>query len=173
MDYILGFILVFLGMLGSLFWFIWVKTSGRSREEQFILRHGSIDEVVDVLLDGSNKPSYTGISYSQYDIDKKSTHLLDEGGWKCNNCGKIMAGYVGTCGCGCGKNETKEDFNLRSRKFSAMQKQEKTTDVPNIDSEIIHNEEKTIELLKKYKELMDEGVITEDEFLRKKKEILG
>lgn len=25
------------------------------------------------------------------------------GGWRCQHCGKINAGYVGTCGCGCDK----------------------------------------------------------------------
>ena len=40
-------------------------------------------------------------------------------------------------------------------------------------AEQIHTESGAIQLLKQYKELLDDGVITEEEFLEKKKQLLG
>lgn len=33
--------------------------------------------------------------------ERKTTDVPD--GWRCTHCGKVNAGYVGTCGCGCDK----------------------------------------------------------------------
>ena len=165
-------IFVFASIIGSIIWIVWVKTSSYSREEQFILRHGDLDEVVDVLIDGQNNEGFKGVTYSQYEINSKSNHLLEEGGWKCKNCGKIMAGYVGTCGCGCRKNETKEDFKLRNNKNKAPVDESSTTQKPKNDSLKIQQEEKNIELIRKYKALLDEGAISQEEFEKKKKEIM-
>lgn len=36
-----------------------------------------------------------------YNSGRKITEV--PGGWRCQNCGNVNAGYVGTCGCGCSK----------------------------------------------------------------------
>ena len=35
--------------------------------------------------------------------ERKLTELPD--GWRCQRCGQLNAGYVGSCGCGCDKSE--------------------------------------------------------------------
>lgn len=50
-----------------------------------------------------------------------NTEKSDEipGAWKCQNCGKVNAGYVGTCGCGCDK-----DGNMPERSAGQVQSSE-------------------------------------------------
>lgn len=74
--------------------------------------------------------------------------------WKCMFCGKVNAEYVGTCGCG----KTKQDS---VRKLKA-----KTKDA-HCDTQL-----ESLELLRKYKELLDIGAITQEEFDNKKKDII-
>ena len=69
-------------------------------------------------------------------------------------CGKVNAEYVGTCGCG----KTKQDS---VRKLKA-----KTKDA-HCDTQL-----ESLELLRKYKELLDIGAITQEEFDNKKKDII-
>lgn len=68
--------------------------------------------------------------------------------WKCSKCGKINQNYVGTCGCG----QTKQ-ANIENKKLS-------------------NNPIESLDELKKYKELLDMGAITQEEYDTKKKEIL-
>lgn len=44
---------------------------------------------------------------------------------------------------------------------------------PTIDKPEVHSEKETIELLREYKKLLDEGVITQEEFDKKKKSLLN
>lgn len=78
---------------------------------------------------------------------------LDSGEWKCSRCGKVNQNYVGTCGCGM----TKDASNLAAKK-ATLDLQQSTSPA---------------EELKKYKELLDIGAITKEEFDAKKKQLLG
>lgn len=79
--------------------------------------------------------------------------------WKCRFCGKVNAEYVGTCGCG----RTKQD-SIRKPSIELKAK----TENAHLDTQI-----ESLELLKKYKELLDIGAITQEEYENKKKEIIG
>ena len=79
--------------------------------------------------------------------------------WKCDKCGMINPNYTGTCSCGNSKNRRGND-NVAE-----------TTKKENKDE--LKEELNNIELIKKYKELLDSGAITQEEFDKKKNEILN
>lgn len=70
------------------------------------------------------------------------------GGWKCT-CGRGHAAYESSCVCGVNKSNLLRKAN-------------------NEDS----TEKANISALKEYKELLDQGIITQEEFDRKKQDIL-
>ena len=73
-------------------------------------------------------------------------------GWVCD-CGRFHKAFESSCVCG------KTKYTIRSGR--------KAVSAPQSDSE------DDVTLLRKYKELADEGVITQEEFEAKKKKILG
>lgn len=79
-----------------------------------------------------------------------NARLINEGGWKCAKCGRTNANYVTSCICGISKKE--------------MQMKEKELNTSKLEN---------LEVLAKYKELFDSGAITEEEFEKKKRQILG
>ncbi len=72
---------------------------------------------------------------------------LQAGGWKCA-CGRLNAAYVTSCTCGRTKNQVENEQKSAS-----------------VDSQA--------EKLKVYKELLYSGVITQEDFDAKKKQLLG
>ena len=74
--------------------------------------------------------------------------MLSRGGWKCNNCNKVLANYVGSCSCG----------NTRDN---------------NEKKEIVNTPNDAITEIERYKGLLDKGIITQEEFDAKKKQLLG
>lgn len=96
--------------------------------------------------------------------------LMDNGGWKCS-CGRINASYVGTCGCGklkgeAGKKEKEEITNANAGAASVNMSAATTTKTEK------ENESKNLDYLVKLKELLDAGVLTQEEFDAKKKKLL-
>ena len=83
-----------------------------------------------------------------------NNQLLDAGGWTCS-CGRVNPSYTGTCACG----KTRQQALERVRE-QAEKKAE--------DEEIAK-----LEKVKAYKEFLDSGVITKEEYEAKRKEILG
>lgn len=51
----------------------------------------------------SDSSSIVGKDYSSRGFAYEGRTDQVPGGWRCRHCGKINAGYVGTCGCGCDK----------------------------------------------------------------------
>ena len=75
-------------------------------------------------------------------------------GWKCKKCGNMNPKNSYICKCG-------------------LKKSENDNYVPeNINIENERNEIDNIEIIKKYKELLDMGAITQEEFDLKKTELL-
>lgn len=103
--------------------------------------------------------------------------LMDNGGWKCS-CGRINASYVGTCGCGklkseAGKKEKEKIANTNAGVSSA------NAGVASVNMSAAtttktekENESKNLDYLVKLKELLDAGVLTQEEFDAKKKKLL-
>lgn len=103
-------------------------------------------------------------AYTSKDYDNNK---LSQGYWKCT-CGRMNPDQTGTCGCGRSKYE---------KQNSIEKKQTITHSEPQIMKKISEDngssEVESIELIKKYKELLDIEAITIDEFNKKKREILN
>lgn len=82
--------------------------------------------------------------------------LLASGGWQCA-CGKVNASYVSSCACG--------------RSKSGDLPAEPAPVVPEEPTE--DNEVRNAQAIREYKKLLDEGIITAEEFEAKKKQLLG
>lgn len=118
---------------------------------------------------------YKDTVFSDIAKDYNNERILKENGWKCAKCGIINASYTGSCGCG---NTKQENEDLRIRK--AIEKNERmklfngeVRTVVSDEEQKIKQEQEIINSIKQYKELYDTGVITNDEFEKKKKELLG
>ncbi len=88
--------------------------------------------------------------------------IMREGGWECAFCHAKNQSIVLTCACGKSKDDTDEKNRLEEKKRTEQQQSAKN-----------HSESNTIELLQKYKDLLDSGTITQEEFDEKKKQLLG
>ncbi|MCI9078212.1 MAG: SHOCT domain-containing protein [Lachnospiraceae bacterium] len=100
-----------------------------------------------------SKPAKDNGTY-QEDILLEKIHkedLLNNDGWECPFCHSLNGSIVSTCGCG------------KSREYGMEYIKQQNTSIP---------EQNTILLLKEYKELMDNGVITQEEFDIKKRKLL-
>ena len=89
-------------------------------------------------------------TWMQTSSNTRDEEVLKQGGWKCT-CGRVNPSYTGTCACGKRKGEV-----------TGQKQVHKTIDADSKFEEI-----------KKYKELLDSGIITEEEFNKKKTELLG
>lgn len=83
------------------------------------------------------------------------------GGWKCL-CGRAHPQYVSTCPCGKNRSEV-----IRAIATNVSQK------VNSKEEEEFNKEKESINTLREYKELLDQGILTQEEFDQKKKEILS
>lgn len=103
---------------------------------------------------------------------ERSVHneqLLASGGWECS-CGRVQADYVSTCSCGKNKREV-----LRAQLEKG---QEEKRQVESKEQEMVKkytenmDERNKVTAIKEYKELMDAGIISPEEFEAKKKQLL-
>ena len=104
-------------------------------------------ESIIVPSNNSRLPSYT-ISY----------HTPAADGWQCR-CGRYNARYVSSCVCGLKKADAQSPVAVPAPQTS--------TPAPTAA-----DDSKIIALLKEYKELLDAGVLTQEEFDAKKKSLL-
>ena len=104
------------------------------------------------LLVALSKPQLysTGPLSPQLAREAEERRTMEAGGWKCV-CGRLNPSYTGTCACG------------RSRQAVLAAAAEPA----------LENEGATVRMIKQYKELLDSGAITQEEFEKKKREILG
>ena len=110
--------------------------------------------------------TYTGVSQEAAGLSKKQTRyvpsytqlrnnsqtVVQNDFWTCT-CGRVNASYISTCACG------------RMKEITAPSKIEKQTDE--------EQELKNFALIRELKGLLDDGIITEEEFDLKKKQLLG
>lgn len=96
--------------------------------------------------------SYTQNSMlSEASSEASNKKTIAQGGWKCNNCGRVNQSYTGTCACGTSKSD-----NIAKEKAAAEEA----------------NELQNLQKLKAYKDLLDAGAISQKEFDEKKSELL-
>ena len=126
--------------------------------------------------------------------------LLASGGWECKKCGTVNPSYTGSCGCGNSKRENaqyskpKEEAKPEASSAPAqeipkanispaekapkteinaqdlVQKIQKAKPANVPDEQDVQM--KKLQVLREYKALLDDGIITEEEFETKKKELL-
>ena len=96
----------------------------------------------------SSDDSEYSSALSSYAREKNNQQLLSNGGWQCRNCMRVNASYVTTCVCGNPKGHVPEP----------KEEPKKISDADEI---------------LKFKKLLDEGAITQEEYDKKKKQILG
>lgn len=102
----------------------------------------------------ASPPSAYGTGLAQATHESDTQKMIAAGGWTCT-CGRTNAAYVSTCSCGRNKRDV-----LAAQNKKASQ---------GIDT----TESSKIEAIKEYKRLMDEGIISQQEFDAKKKQLLG
>ncbi len=89
--------------------------------------------------------------------------------WRCT-CGRINPNYTGTCYCGSKKHQARASQAGGSSE-KALNGNEKTVLTSSENNGKLDETDK-IKYLKEYKELLDNGVITKEEFDEKKKNLL-
>lgn len=117
------------------------------------------------LIVALTKPDLRGVHYTLRDThlshiasdsygngNSKNTAISVDG-WKCKKCGRVNCTYVGTCACG----NTKQKNNEYSGKVAP-------------DNKPLLNY--SADEIRKYKSLLDDGIISQEEFEKKKKELL-
>ncbi len=105
-------------------------------------------------------------SLSPVGYDSEKERILRQGGWKCT-CGRVNASYTSLCACG----KTKGD--VLSRMKPAVNVPAPAPAEGESSMSAIAGEEEIVRLLKEYKELLDAGAITEEEFQNKKRQLLN
>ena len=91
--------------------------------------------------------------------EASDSDMIANGGWKCSKCGTINPHYTGTCGCGNTKKANEE--KVKAAKEAARAKE-------NAERELLD-----LQKLKTYKDLLDSGAISQEEFDKKKAELLN
>lgn len=91
---------------------------------------------------------------------------MNDGDWECYFCHRINADYVTNCGCGKSKEESEQQKAINAKAQRELRERQKK------QQDSISDNANTIELIKEYKELLDSGAITQEEFDKKKSELL-
>jgi len=108
--------------------------------------------VIGIVVVACRQPEYIP---EENDSFEKASYGLGLGSWRCS-CGRYNANNISSCVCGC----SKRDFR------QVQAKQPKTIPSGNTEAS------KEAETLKEYKELLDQGIIKQEEFDALKKTIL-
>jgi len=97
---------------------------------------------------------------------KKTITTSPDTNWKCKKCRKINPGYTGTCSCGNSREENDAPLKALLERREAEARalvNEKLKQDSELDNLLT---------LSAYKDLMDKGVITKEDFEQKRKELL-
>lgn len=138
------------GMEGGFWWGFWLWIIGiivvavRPNDSK------PVSASTNTETDRTAQPSTT--SYRNRSQYEKS--ILDAGGWKCSKCGNVNHDYTLYCLCGNAKETSLTETPINTEK--------KGEDSPTLAIE-----------LRQLKELVDDGIITQEEFEAKKKKLLG
>ncbi len=100
--------------------------------------------------------SFSLLSQAAQEESRKG--MLLNGGWKCH-CGRVNPSYTGSCACGCSKDMVDE--------------QKKKVEEEKKEREKLVEDNLKLDNLKKMKELLDTGAITQEEYDKKKQQLLN
>ena len=119
----------------------------------------------------TNHQSSYGNNLSDTTNKVHNDQLLANGGWKCS-CGRMHASYISTCSCGRSKHEVQAAEHKKKQEEAKIQEELKKQEASQKQTKTM-DESTKLAAIKEYKELLDMGVITQDEFDAKKKQLLG
>ena len=135
---------------------------------QLIISHKNYDEnwfwwgfffgfiaVIVAAVKPVNRSYYETKILSSVAMEKHDNDILKNSGWKCKKCGRVNPSYTGTCACG---NTKANNVAAVSSKPAAPQPAK---------------EPDQFQAIRKYKELLDDGIIGQEEFDKKKNELLN
>jgi predicted ATP-dependent serine protease len=106
-------------------------------------------------------------------MKQEEAKALADGGWRCRRCGKVHPYYVGSCGCCLTRQQSKEMDRKAEQLAEEGKKAEEANKEKQLDKDETEEQRDKFEEIKKYKELLDNGIITEEEYNKKKSELLG
>ena len=115
-------------------------------------------------VDYDDYPSWYGANYDPSTAPQRNApprdeahnqQLLRSGGWRCQ-CGRVHASYVSSCSCGSSKSGDPAP-----------------APVPVAAPASEEDEVKNAAAIREYKKLLDDGILTAEEFEAKKKQLLG
>lgn len=132
----------------------------------------------------SDRASYTSArpgnnsSATSYSADRTSyiePIVKTEGTWKCAKCSRYNSSILCQCGMLKGDNDklVKAQEEARRKEEEEQRKAEEAERLKAEETEKQRDELTKVKALKEYKELLDAGVITQEEFNVKKKDLLG
>ena len=98
----------------------------------------------------------------------RSDETMTEGGWKCAKCGKTHYAYESSCSCGASRFDTTPEETETPTESNT-----KTTEGEAEETEIPSKSNSRFDEVRQYKNLLDEGIITQEEFDAKKKQLLN
>lgn len=107
--------------------------------------------------------------------EKEIKDILNHGGWKCHKCGAVNKAYIGTCNCGLVREESErlKEKHYQDMKDLIRERQERDQKQQQQQPNNKLNPMAAADAIEKYKQLLDMGAITQQEFESKKKEILA
>jgi hypothetical protein len=113
-------------------------------------------------VDFDSYPSQNGMFHTSVVPVKSSEEqlqekqLLEAGGWQCS-CGKVHPAYVSSCACG------------KNKHVRTPEPEPKAIPV----EKPLDTEADNVNAIREYKKLMDDGIISQEEFEAKKKQLLS
>ena len=121
-------------------------------------------------MDTKPTNQYSSANSNSLDPERWSNaafNSLPPNGWTCSACGKTHYAYESGCSCGASR-----FASSNSKKQPSLTEKVELKETP-----IVQSPKQAVSLpteeIKKYKELLDMNIITEEEFALKKKELLG
>ena len=132
-------------------------------------------QIISSTTAGSNSQSTGYYNYTSAGCYTKESDIirnretLNAGGWQCP-CGRVNASYVSTCACGANKADVK---NLAYKKEEERKESEAKKEAEAKMQAEIRDETAKVSAIKGYKELLDSGIISQEEFEAKKKQLMG
>ena len=147
---------------------LWVMKKGKASEDVYSGSpySGHVPEYQKAEEDISDSyPSFYGANYDPNTAAWRNApptdhahnqRILASGGWQCS-CGSVNAFYISSCACGRSKNG-----ELPAEPAAVVMEE------PTEETEL-----RNAQAIREYKKLLDEGIITAEEFEAKKKQLLG
>lgn len=119
---------------------------------------------------GNSYNATGGLNYSD-SRQRNDNRLLSNNGWKCI-CGVVNPSYTGTCGCGRTKQQIEKLKKNQQERIIVEQEKMKEIENEKVRQDKLITYNLKLDNIKKMKELLDAGAITQEEFDVKKKKFL-